>query len=70
MPWRQGVTPYGVFVSEIMLQQTQVGRVMERCSRQATRTPSTLLGVNVLGAPWDDQLVEVEAIAICQQQNS
>ena len=25
---------------------------------------------NVLGDPGDDQLVEVEAIAICQQQNS
>jgi enamine deaminase RidA (YjgF/YER057c/UK114 family) len=30
--------------------------------------PSTLLGVSVLG--WDDQLVEVEAVAVCPQQNS
>ncbi len=28
LPWRSVVTPYGVFVSEIMLQQTQVGRVL------------------------------------------
>lgn len=27
LPWRQTVTPYGVFVSEVMLQQTQVVRV-------------------------------------------
>src|SRR5689334_3417027 len=30
MPWREHVTPYRVVVSEIMLQQTQVSRVMER----------------------------------------
>ncbi len=30
MPWRDEITPYGVFVSEIMLQQTQVARVMEK----------------------------------------
>src|ERR1700728_3957745 len=27
LPWREDVTPYGVVVSEIMLQQTQVTRV-------------------------------------------
>jgi A/G-specific adenine glycosylase len=27
LPWRTAVTPYGVFISEIMLQQTQVDRV-------------------------------------------
>lgn len=30
MPWRDSVTPYGVFVSELMLQQTQVSRVLEK----------------------------------------
>ena len=30
MPWRDVITPYRVFVSEIMLQQTQVARVMEK----------------------------------------
>ena len=29
MPWRTRVTPYYVFVSEIMLQQTQVSRVLQ-----------------------------------------
>jgi adenine-specific DNA glycosylase len=27
MPWREDVSPYSVFISEVMLQQTQVGRV-------------------------------------------
>lgn len=39
LPWRQKVTPYGVFVSEIMLQQTQVRRVMERYERWLRRFP-------------------------------
>lgn len=30
MPWREIITPYRVFVSEVMLQQTQVTRVMEK----------------------------------------
>jgi A/G-specific adenine glycosylase len=30
MPWRDVDDPYAVLVSEVMLQQTQVGRVMER----------------------------------------
>lgn len=30
MPWREKNTPYHVFISEIMLQQTQVARVMEK----------------------------------------
>ena len=32
MPWREKITPYHVFVSEVMLQQTQVARVMEKFS--------------------------------------
>jgi len=30
LPWRKRVTPYRVLVSEIMLQQTQVERVIEK----------------------------------------
>lgn len=30
MPWRDTIRPYRVFVSEVMLQQTQVSRVMEK----------------------------------------
>jgi len=28
MPWREDISPYSIFVSEVMLQQTQVSRVM------------------------------------------
>lgn len=28
MPWREDVSPYSIFVSEVMLQQTQVARVL------------------------------------------
>ena len=30
LPWRKRITPYRVLVSEIMLQQTQVDRVVEK----------------------------------------
>ena len=33
LPWRREITPYGVFVSEVMLQQTQASRVLERWPR-------------------------------------
>jgi A/G-specific adenine glycosylase len=28
LPWREYITPYRVFISELMLQQTQVSRVL------------------------------------------
>jgi A/G-specific adenine glycosylase len=39
LPWRREVTPYGVLVSEVMLQQTQVARVLERWGRWLARWP-------------------------------
>jgi A/G-specific adenine glycosylase len=30
MPWRKDTSPYSIFVSEVMLQQTQVSRVVEK----------------------------------------
>ena len=30
MPWREDVSPYSIFISEVMLQQTQVARVMSK----------------------------------------
>lgn len=30
MPWREDISPYSIFVSEVMLQQTQVSRVMTK----------------------------------------
>jgi A/G-specific adenine glycosylase len=40
MPWRDTITPYGVFLSEIMLQQTQVPRVMIKYAEFTERFPS------------------------------
>ncbi|HSX01923.1 MAG TPA: A/G-specific adenine glycosylase [Candidatus Saccharimonadia bacterium] len=37
LPWRHEPTPYQVFVSEVMLQQTQVSRVLERYPRWLKR---------------------------------
>jgi A/G-specific adenine glycosylase len=37
LPWRHDPTPYQVFISEVMLQQTQVGRVLERYPRWLER---------------------------------
>ncbi|MDE2037713.1 MAG: A/G-specific adenine glycosylase [Patescibacteria group bacterium] len=39
MPWRDSVSPYRVIVSEVMLQQTQVGRVLTRFPRFIRRFP-------------------------------
>jgi A/G-specific adenine glycosylase len=39
MPWRDEITPYRVVVSEIMLQQTQVRRVMEKFPLFISRFP-------------------------------
>lgn len=33
MPWRETTDPYRILVSEVMLQQTQVGRVVEKFQR-------------------------------------
>lgn len=40
MPWRDTITPYRVFVSEVMLQQTQVARVTEKFPQFMKRFPS------------------------------
>jgi A/G-specific adenine glycosylase len=40
LPWRQTTDPYHVLVSEIMLQQTQVDRVLPKYDEWLTRYPS------------------------------
>ncbi|HXH26537.1 MAG TPA: hypothetical protein VNG90_01440 [Candidatus Acidoferrum sp.] len=40
MPWRQNPEPYWVLVSEIMLQQTQVGRVLPKFEQFIERFPT------------------------------
>jgi A/G-specific adenine glycosylase len=39
LPWRETDDPYRVFVSEVMLQQTQVGRVLEKYEPFIRRFP-------------------------------
>jgi A/G-specific adenine glycosylase len=40
LPWREEIHPFGVVVSEVMLQQTQVARVLEVYPRFLVRFPS------------------------------
>lgn len=40
LPWRETITPYGVFLSEIMLQQTQVPRVLTKYTEFMSVFPS------------------------------
>ncbi len=40
MPWRETTDPYKVFVSEVMLQQTQVSRVLEKYPPFTKKFPS------------------------------
>ncbi len=53
LPWQQGVTPYRVWVSEIMLQQTQVGTVVPFYERFMTRFPEVS---DLAAAPLDEVL--------------
>lgn len=53
LPWQQDVTPYRVWVSEIMLQQTQVATVIPYYERFMQRFPDVLALAN---APQDDVL--------------
>ncbi len=39
LPWRNTRDPYGIWLSEVMLQQTQVARVLERWSQWLERFP-------------------------------
>jgi A/G-specific adenine glycosylase len=40
LPWRRAIDPYHILVSEIMLQQTQVDRVLPKYHEWLTRFPS------------------------------
>ncbi|ADU67234.1 HhH-GPD family protein [Desulfurispirillum indicum S5] len=54
LPWRQpGMTPYGIWVSEVMLQQTQVMRVIPYFQAFMERFPHVF---SLAAASWDDFL--------------
>ncbi|MCV6603874.1 MAG: A/G-specific adenine glycosylase [Porticoccaceae bacterium] len=53
LPWQQDITPYRVWVSEIMLQQTQVTTVIPYYQRFMARFPSVQ---SLAEAPQDDVL--------------
>lgn len=55
MPWRENPTPYNVMVSEIMLQQTQVPRVMPKFLAFTARFPDVQ---TLAAAPLADVLAE------------
>ncbi|SEQ51688.1 A/G-specific adenine glycosylase [Ectothiorhodospira magna] len=53
LPWQQGITPYRVWVSEIMLQQTQVTTVIPYYQRFMARFPDV---TTLAQAPIDEVL--------------
>ncbi len=53
LPWQQGTDPYAIWVSEIMLQQTQVRTVVPYFERFIVRFPNV---VALADAPLDDVL--------------
>jgi A/G-specific adenine glycosylase len=59
MPWRTKTSPYYVLVSEIMLQQTQVGRVLPKFNEFITEFPDFS---HLADAPQADVLVHWQGL--------
>ena len=55
LPWQRSPTPYRVWVSEIMLQQTQVSTVIGYFERFMTRFPT----INTLAAASEDEVLHL-----------
>src|SRR3984893_8638686 len=55
LPWQQNPTPYRVWVSEVMLQQTQVAAVIPYYERFMARFPS----VDLLAAADEDEVLHL-----------
>jgi A/G-specific adenine glycosylase len=55
LPWQQNITPYRVWVSEIMLQQTQVVTVIPYYERFMARFPD----VHSLAAAEQDEVLHL-----------
>ncbi len=57
LPWQQQRTPYRVWLSEVMLQQTQVGTVLKYFERFTARLPT----VQALAAASQDEVLQLWA---------
>ena len=55
LPWQNLHDPYAIWISEVMLQQTQVSTVLERYPRLMQRFPTVQA---LAAAPLDDVLAE------------
>ena len=53
LPWRHTTDPYRIWVSEVMLQQTQVSRVIDYYTRFLERFPTV---ADLAAADWDELL--------------
>ena len=53
LPWRETKDPYKIWISEIMLQQTQVATVIPYYNRWIKRFPNALV---LSQAPYDEVL--------------
>ena len=60
LPWRQTHDPYHIYISEIMLQQTQVGTVLERFYFPFLKRFPTL--ATIAQAPLDDVLKQWQGL--------
>jgi A/G-specific adenine glycosylase len=59
LPWRETCDPYAILVSEVMLQQTQVDRVVPRYVRWLERWPTAAA---LAAAPTADVIVEWQGL--------
>jgi A/G-specific adenine glycosylase len=59
LPWRKTRDPYAILVSEVMLQQTQVDRVVPRYERWLARWPTV---ETLAAAPAGDVIVEWQGL--------
>jgi len=59
LPWRKTRDPYAILVSEVMLQQTQVGRVVPRYLRWLERWPTV---AELAAAPTADVIKEWQGL--------
>jgi A/G-specific adenine glycosylase len=59
LPWRETRDPYAILVSEVMLQQTQVDRVVPRWHRWLERWPTAQA---LAAAPASDAIVEWQGL--------